>query len=98
MGAQLDQLLERSSKVGFYARIPASITIATEVRALGGKLLWNKGGEFAKINTINFACFLAFAVNGSVRNQRLKALLAYDFYFTIYRNNRLSAVALLQER
>ena len=32
--AQLDQLLVRSSKVGYSARIPASITIATEERGL----------------------------------------------------------------
>ena len=48
--------------MGFSARIPASITIATEEMGRGREIAMEQGGEFAKINYDQFRLLFAFAV------------------------------------
>ena len=65
------------------ARIPASITIATEERSHGRKLLWPRGDVLLKIELrTNFAYVYAFAIKiGLKRMYDLKGHLTYDFDF-----------------
>ena len=97
--AKINQLLERSSKMGYRARIPASIAMTLQKKKWGN---WEgncigTGGAIFKINCDQFRLLFAFAVNWVERNYGLKDHLTLRLLLYFYRKNRLSAVALLQK-